>query len=590
MKVRKILFMLAGVCLLASCSSLYEELLLKKSKVNVTSAVITEEGGTYTLTVTTPDDVKTTSTVSVNDTPATDAGSVTENADGTETLTYDVSDVIDSSTPGGTVPVTISAEGFEDTPFTADYIPNVTVTAPADKFIYNSQADSEAEPSATTNYHDSITVTKTYTASDGTVLSTWAEVKSFMADVANKGKTVTVTFTATADKDSTKTASAVTVYTIKADGAIDNVKVTGTAKTGETLTATTYYLDEDDNNAEKAYTGTDVTYQWYIADDSSGTNETAISGATGSTVKVPSSVGGNAITGKYIYVKAVQSTTSTTKQSTPVVITANTIASATATYTPNTAPATAYDVVSATLSGTVSLTSVTDSAGNNITDISSAVLVNTTGLTGSGNKGITVSAPGYTDYTSAEVFVTVQYAAPTGTNTLLSDSVSDITSGYIKFAAASSTLEYSADGGSTWNEITTAEFEKPTALYVRTKATGTAGVAGYIAPSEKVSVDMTGKVGTKVSVKVVTVTVDPFGDITVSKTENSSTITLTAATGYTNYAWDVDNAGSLASGFSASDNVLTITKAGLTKGTYRVTVSGTKNGIIYSTGISVVVE
>ncbi|MBR4630878.1 MAG: hypothetical protein IKO57_10645 [Treponema sp.] len=307
---------------LFSCSQLYEDLLVKedeKHSLSVTSAEISDSEGTKTLTVTTADGVTTSSVVSVDGTECSITGTVTENADGTKTISYDVSSVVTAETLGGTVSVTIRAEGFKDTETTADYTPAVVLTVPEDKDVFNSEASSEEEPTATTNYRDSITVTKTYTASDTTALSSWADVQSFMADSANNGKTISVTFTATADKDSSKTATASVTYTVKKDATIDSVEVTSSANgefvVGATLTATTYYLDEDNGNAKTEYTGHGVSYQWYIADDSSGTGESAIAGATKNAYTVESSVNGSSPCGKYIYVKATQASTSTTKTS-----------------------------------------------------------------------------------------------------------------------------------------------------------------------------------------------------------------------------------------------------------------------------------
>ncbi len=560
---------------LTSCSNLYEELIVKpaeKTALTVTGARITEDGGTYTLTVNTSDNAGASTATSVDGKESAISGTASDNGDGTKTLVYDVSSIITAETLGGSIPVTISAEGFESVTFTADYTPDVKLTLPEDKTVYNSEASSVEEPVVTTNYRDSITVTKTYTASDGTVLSSWEDAKAFMAEPANKGKTVTLSVTAQADKDSSKTATKSVVYTIHADITIDSVKVSGSSKVGGSLSATPYYLDEDNGNAETAYTGSDVTYQWYVADDSSGSNEKPISGATSKNLTLSANCGG-----KFVYVKASQGTV--TKESLKSEVEKGTISSASATYSKT-------EKSGETLSGSVTLSQVKDDSGNDITASASGSLKDTNALTSSDYKDVIVTAEGYENF-ETKVFVTVQAATPTAP--ALSSDTSNITYGYIKFASASNTLEYSTDGGSTWSDIGTGEIEKPASLYVRTKATGSEGTAGYIAASEKVSVDMTGKVGTKVAAKVVTVTVEQFGDISVSKTESGGTVTLTAASGYTDYQWDVDNGASNAA-FSSSGSTMTISTGSLAKGTYRVTVSGTKGGIVYSTGISVVVE
>ena len=384
-----------------ACSNMIEDLRVVQKELTVNSPKITNSGGNSILTFTTGDDITADSpaTVIINDVEVTVTGTVTDNGDGTKTVSYDVTDLIPSETQGGSVTVTIRKDGFLDTVFTADYTPDVIITVPdSPLIIVGTKASDAVEPAVTTNYHDSVTVTKTYEC-EGATFTDWEEVKTFMAQTGNCNKTITVTVTATADKDSTKTST--------------------------------------------------ESYSIFIA----------------------------------------------AQQATP--------------------------------------------------------------------------------------------AAPA-----LSTDKENISRGYIKFENANPALEYTTDGGTTWHDVTGAEFEKPASLYVRTKAMGTAGQAGYAASSDMVEVTITdANVGTKVSAKTVTITVESWGaGISVEKTETGGTVTLTAASGYSDYAWDVDNGASLPAGFTASTNVLTITTTSIASGTYRVTVSGSKGGIIYSTGISVVVQ
>ena len=550
--------------------------------LEVSSAVITKESNDYTLTVTTPDDVETTALVNVNDTSASGSGTVTDNGDDSKTLTFDVSDYIDSTTPGGTVQVKISAEGFEDTTFTADYTPDVIITTPvpANRNVYNSEADSVAEPTVTTNYHDSINVTKTYTASDGTTFNSWEAVKEFMADVANKGKTVTVAFTATATKDPSKTATTTMTYTVKADVTVNTVEVTGEAKTGKTLSATPYFLDEDNGNAKTEYTGSDVTYQWYIADDNNGTNEVAISGATDSTFKVPATVNGSTTAGKYIYVKAVQSSTNTTKQSVPSVISKGTISTAEVTYTP---PASGYDVKETELAGLLSIkegTTVKDSDNNTVT-VSSVTFKDDSVLNASGNKTVVIKADGYEDYETT-VFVTVK--APTPTTPSLSTDAGNIPNGLVKFTQASDTLEYSTDGGAHWQPVTTTAFASSSGnkVLVRTKATGTEGQAGYIAPSDTVEITVAANnIGTKIAATVqITLTSDNF-----SLSCTGTKFTVTTNTGATTFNWFVDGVKQSETGATLNLNTST-----WPNDTYQITVSASVNGIYYSAGAQLTVS
>ncbi|WP_407426707.1 hypothetical protein [Treponema sp.] len=551
--------------------------------LEVSSAIISKEGDAYTLTVITPDDVESVSAINIDNNTANAVGVVTDNGDDTKTLAFDVSDYLDSNTPGGTVSVTLSAEGFEDTTFKADYTPDVIITTPVpvNRNVYNSEADSVAEPTVTTNYHDSINVTKTYTASDGTTFNSWETVKEFMADVANKGKTVTATFTATSTKDPSKTATTTMTYTVKADVTVNTVEVTGEAKTGKTLSATPYFLDEDNGNAKTEYTGSDVTYQWYIADDNNGTNEVAISGAADSTFKVPAKVNESTPTaGKYIYVKAVQSSTNTTKQSVPSEISKGTISTAEVTYTP---PASGYDVKGTELAGSLSIkegTTVKDSDNNTVT-VSSVTFKDDSVLNASGNKTVVIKADGYEDYETT-VFVTVK--APTPTTPSLSTDAANIPSGFIKFANANNELEYSTDGGAHWQPVTTTAFASSSGnkVLVRTKATGTEGQAGYIAPSDTVEITVAANnIGTKIAASVViTITSDNF-----NLTNIDTTFTVTTNTGATSFNWFIDGVKQSETGATLNLNTST-----WPNDTYQITVSASVNGIYYSAGAQLTVS
>ena len=571
-----------------SCSSLYEELQVTEKaakEVTVKEARISGSGGSRTLSFTTSDGIVTTSAVSVNGAETAITGTVTDNGDGTRTVTFDVSEVITDSTKGGTIRVTVKADGFRETTITADYTPDVKLTVPESRNIFNSDSIFEDEPLAETNYHDSITVTKVYTASDGTRIPDWEAAKAFMADPANSGKTLTVTFTATADKDSTKTATSATVFTVRKDVPIDSVEVVGTAKVGETLIATPYFLDDENGNAKTEYEGQNVTYQWYVADSASG-DGTAIEGATEKTYTVTA---GNA--GKYIYVKAVQTNRATGEKtikdsahSEQVAKGSLNLSAFNVTYpaalTSGNSPSLAGLSVTGTLTGGAN-NAVIERSANDGSDGGYTLSVSGTALTSSGNVTVTISAAGYEDITK-EVFVTVKLTAPAAPS--LSTNVSDIPTGNIRFEAADSALEYSTDGGATWHEVTTDDFTKPASLYVRKKATGTEEQAGYIAPSDNVEVAVAEEnVGTKVSAKTAGIVISAWGDIGITKNGN----TLTAAEGYTDYAWEVDGVAAPTAGFTADGKTLTITT---TPGTYGITVSAVRNGVTYSAGVSVKVE
>jgi hypothetical protein len=57
---------------------------------------------------------------------------------------------------------------------------------------------------------------------------------------------------------------------------VDTISIAGTRQVGNTLTC----------NATSSPSGATFTYQWYVADDISGTNQTAISGATSQTYEL----------------------------------------------------------------------------------------------------------------------------------------------------------------------------------------------------------------------------------------------------------------------------------------------------------------
>ena len=89
----------------------------------------------------------------------------------------------------------------------------------------------------------------------------------------------------------------------------------------------------------------------------------------------------------------------------------------------------------------------------------------------------------------------------------------------------------------------------------------------------------------------ISVTIAPDSAISIEQTETDSTITLTAANGFTGYSWRIDGepASSVTgAAVSADSTTLTLTKASLTQGNvYQISLSATKGGIPYGTQISV---
>ena len=208
-------------------------------------------------------------------------GTVTDNGDGTKTLTFDLNP-IPSDLPGGTLPLTVNAPGyFKPAPVTVDYIPQaqieMSVNGKDSNFaLYNSEADGLEPPLIATNYHDNIDIKTTYTANPGgTLLADWNAVKEWLADPNNGGKTLTIKVDATPEPDIDPSAAATKQITItcKKDEAITKVLVSpNEPAVGETVEAVPY-INSD------VYTGTTMTWQWYVADASTGDGE-AIEGAT----------------------------------------------------------------------------------------------------------------------------------------------------------------------------------------------------------------------------------------------------------------------------------------------------------------------
>ncbi|MCR4954826.1 MAG: hypothetical protein K6A43_12235, partial [Treponema sp.] len=128
-------------------------------------------------------------------------------------------------------------------------------------------------------------------------------------------------------------------------------------------------------------------------------------------------------------------------------------------------------------------------------------------LSASKSLGVVITVEGYNvTNNSKDVFVTVQYAAPSGASLRTIDVVADtahgesnLGEGKIAFTYATTLtgLQYSTNG-SDWLDVTIAQFDKPNNLYVRYNSTGTAGQNGYIIASNSVTVPITiANVGTE---------------------------------------------------------------------------------------------
>lgn len=306
---------------LAGCSNYIEELTVRTSAREIAVASVTT-GPDGTVTITTGDDIPAGTAVTLtytrdDGTTGEITGTVTDNGDGTRTLAFDPSGI--DGVPGGTLPVTVGAPGYLPTPITVSHIPPPVLTVSTgektgtdtdgdgedDTFtVFNSEAEYIPEPTITTNYHDSIDVTTTYTDENGDPIADqdddgdvdWEDIQKWLKDGDNDGKKVTLTVTATPDPDTepSKGTKRTLTFKNKKDTVINTVTLPDKVNTGEKTKVTV-----KDGDGEE-YTGRTMTYQWYIAPNETDEG-TPIPGATGSTY-TPTDDDAD----KYIYVKVTQ--------------------------------------------------------------------------------------------------------------------------------------------------------------------------------------------------------------------------------------------------------------------------------------------
>lgn len=215
MKTRKSFYILLGIMaasvILFSCSSFISDLQDSTApKIELPVGTVIFDSDTETLTVNSVPNIGN-AALKV----AQGESEVTGVAQDDGSYTFDLSSVITDDTEGGSYTATLSTPGYNSTTITYDYTPTVELTLDASSVsVCNSNADDLEEPDVDTNYKDdAITVSVAYTASDGTTISSWSDVKTFLAVIANAEKTITATYTATSNADSAKTASKDVVYT-----------------------------------------------------------------------------------------------------------------------------------------------------------------------------------------------------------------------------------------------------------------------------------------------------------------------------------------------------------------------------------------
>lgn len=247
-------------------------------------------------------------------------GAVTENPDGTKTLTFDLNPLDKTKLLGGPLPLAITASRYDPTPATAQYLPPFAVgIALGDKdgtdtnddglydqydvYKYEADHDEVAAPTVKTNYQDSLVEKSpviTYKDQAGNELADWDAVMDWLKDTANYDKYVEVENEATLKPSTTPTKGTTRIYCRK-DKPITKVEVepdkvnAGVAVEAKAYINTTLY--------------TAVTWQWFMADSKTASGS-AISGATNNKY-TPT----EALVGKWIWAKATQVDPVTEKES-----------------------------------------------------------------------------------------------------------------------------------------------------------------------------------------------------------------------------------------------------------------------------------
>lgn len=375
-----------------------------------------------------------------------------------------------------------------------------------------------------------------------------------------------------------------------ADTTIEQVDIVGTTKVGFTLTAKVTDSDGDD-----ATDNANVTYQWYkisseteVELDATTKSYTVTAADYNTTIKVVASLNGAS---RFATVGPIGKGTLVDSY-TLAYGTDGSVESITETIGNDNNATDKATLKSLTVSGLKDATSGADVANG-------TAAFGETALTASKAVTITIRAEGY-DPLTKDVFVTVKAAAPAeNVLSLVTDAtaLAAISAGFTKFsitdAASYAALEFSADGGTIWQAITTEQFAAQsttsddtttyTALKVRTKAVGTQGQAGYVAESDSVEIEVSeNNIGTKPAAHV---EVKLGEDISIPA-DSSDDKKFTVPAGYTSYKWFVDGEEET----NATSNEYTFETTNRKAGTYIITVQATKNSLTYSSHVTVTVN
>ena len=339
-------------------------------------------------------------------------------------------------------------------------------------------------------------------------------------------------------------------------------------KFGNTITSSYTFPSARTYNAD---VDGSLSYQWYSG---SGDSWSAISGATSTSYKIASTD----LIGKQL--KLVVTQTHKKASTTTVVESVTSGNVANGTLSPS--GSLSYSET-AILGGTLDATKLsgltfTDQAGTSVSP--SLSFVSTTVPNGGKSVDVKASLSGYDDL-SLTVPITVKSPAPSGIGTYLSNEVSNIPYGRIRFteAAATAHVQYLKDG-STWANVTSGlEIPKPSSLKLRIgQYTGSDGTINASDSSSDFASELgsyTGNLSLEISAVEPQTDDITFTNNDISVSYSGRTLTATIPSGVTLSGWEIlgENIVDIA---TTSDNTFTFNGTGVPSGSYTVIVWATR--------------
>lgn len=480
--------------------------------------------------------------------------------------------------------VVFSADGYSSSSRTLSYWPEVKFKLASNEeiYVYNGGTENLEIPEIMLLNYDASAVKEEWNFEvDGSIKSDWTltDVKNYLADLDNDGKTVKACFSLTPDcsdgADLGK--NGYISWTCKKDVLVKSAGIVNDFRSYELHL---FASNEPDYSSGLETAGGDIAFQWQISDD--GETFTDIAGETGKKLTFTESSIKNCI-GKTLRAKITQTYEGNVQES---------IASTTCPVF--------YKVLRSELyyDGICKLGSKFDVSKvegkivdtfDSSHDISTFTIYKISEI--DENNGYLVNSSGYFaftcenlnfyDYTTA-VFVIAQENLEESEIPSLSTDIASITVGMAEFVTISKNLEVSFDGGANYEEFPEGEFtaSEGDLIYVRKKAFGTPNSEGYIRESEPVEITVKNEnVGKKVS-----------GYSLIEKVINSE-LTLTQSVKYgkvyvipkTNipdadslickYKWFIDGTALsdyAGEGFSLEDDVLVADKEKLGTDSYQI--------------------